>query len=345
MREALEQQRIALLDDFMALAGPAGELAAAVRGIEADPNRASVVITCKNKAPVLPVVLERISKQTRRPDLVVIADDASTDESVDIFLNKCQEFGLAHIVAALPPGDNYRLNTIRNLGFEAALDGLVMLIDGDVVLSPVYIERHIQQHLRHRHIVSMGPRFEYGTGDQGGPINFMWGYGAEQQGLAADGYLPAWQRAHGGLCVPRATWKAIGGFDEGYNGTYGIDDLDFLFRLFLAGVFPICDFEAYCIHIPHDTLFGGGGRDSSGNIAYFCRKYDVPESVLVDPIDFSPLTQRRSNWARDYSDFLKGLKTKKAPHPQATNPNRTSGLITRFFFSGLRAAAMNWLQK
>jgi hypothetical protein len=34
MREALERQRIALLDDFKVLAGLAEELAAAVRGIE-----------------------------------------------------------------------------------------------------------------------------------------------------------------------------------------------------------------------------------------------------------------------------------------------------------------------
>ncbi len=261
----------------------------------------------------------------------MLADDASTDESVDIFLNKCREFSLAHIVTALPPDENYRLNTIRNLGFEAALDGLVILIDGDVVLSPVYIERHLQQHVRHRNIVSMGPRFEYGTGDRAGPVNFMWGYGAEQQGLDADGYLPAWQRGHGGHCVSRALWKAIGGFDEGYNGTYGIDDLDFLFRLFLADVFPICDFEAYCIHIPHDTLFGSGGRDSSGNIAYFCKKYGVPETVLADPIDFSPLTRRRSNWAMVYSEFLKGLRAKKTPRPWATAPSEHVGLITRFF--------------
>jgi glycosyltransferase involved in cell wall biosynthesis len=329
MREALEQQRIALLDDFKPLTPLAAELAGAVRGIETDPNRASVVITCKNKALVLPVVLERIARQTRRADLVVLADDASTDASVEIFEAKCREFGLAHVVAALPPGDNYRLNTIRNLGFEAALDGLVMLIDGDVVLSPIYIERHLQQHVRHRNIVSMGPRFEYGTENRAGPVNFMWGYGAEQQGLDADGYLPAWQRAHGGLCVSRAIWKAIGGFDEGYNGTYGIDDLDFLFRLFLAEVFPICDFEAYCIHIPHDTLFAGG-RDSRGNIAYFCKKYDVAETVLADPIDFSPLAHRRSNWAKDYSEFLRGLKARKASRPRATNPTRHAGLATRF---------------
>lgn len=331
MRAELEQQRLALLRDFKTLADVAAASAAAICGIATCPRSVSIVITCKNKARVLPVVLERIARQTRRPDLVVLADDASTDPSVEIFEKKCREHGLARVVAALPPGENYRLNTIRNLGFEAALDGLVMLIDGDVVLSPVYVERHLQQHIRHRHIVSMGPRFEYGTEDMGGPVNFMWGYGAEQQGLDADGYLPAWQRAHGGLCVSRAIWKAIGGFDEGYNGTYGIDDLDFLFRLFLAEVFPICDFEAYCIHIPHDTQFRGGGRDSNGNIAYFCRKYGVPESVLADPIDFSPLKHRRSNWAKDYSEFLKSTMAKKAPAPWATNTSRTAGLVSRFF--------------
>jgi glycosyltransferase involved in cell wall biosynthesis len=304
MGSAVDEIRRRLLSQYPHLGKVAAYLSSVVDNVIAKIDAASIVVTCKNKSSSLPAVIARIGMQTRRPDMVVLADDASTDNSVELFINDCRRFGLKWDVAALRSGENYRLNTVRNLGFQRCPDSIVMLMDADLVLSPVYVERHLAIHSSSaRPLASVGPRFEYASDACDGPVNFMWGNGAEGQGIERDAYLPAWQRAHGALCVARSVWQAIGGFDEGYNGRYGIEDIDFVFRLFLAGIFARCDFEGYVIHIPHPTTFGNGGRNPDANIEFFCRKFSVPESILADSIDYSPLATRRENWANDFEAF------------------------------------------
>ena len=306
MKATIDTQREQLLQSFPHLWPLSTRMSRNVASIASAKELVTIVITCKNKSSTLPSVLQRIAEQTRRPDMVVLADDASTDRSVGMFIDLCRQHKLPWRLAALPMGGNYRLNTIRNKGFQRSLDGLVMLIDGDLVLSNVYVERHLELHRLHAYpIATMGPRFEYATDERTGPINFMWGCGPEQQGVGPDGFLPAWQRAHGAMCVTKSVWLSLGGFDESYNGKYGIDDIDFLFRLFLAGVYPISNFEAFCIHIPHETGFEGGGRDPRGNIGYFCEKYGVPQTILWDPVDYSPLQMRHKNWSIEFEQFAR----------------------------------------
>jgi glycosyltransferase involved in cell wall biosynthesis len=295
-----------------------------VQGVSFDPGETvSVVIACKNKGDTIELVVDRLARQTRRPDLVVLADDGSDDDSIGRFRAGCERARLEHAIAVLPPGGSYRLNTVRNRGFLRSLDGLVLLIDADMLPSAVYVETHLALHRRaDRPIMSVGPRFEYAFADRSGPVNFMWGNGAEGQALLRDGYVAAWSRGHGAFGVARSLWDAVGRFDEAYNGQYGLDDVDFFFRLFLAGVFARCDFEAYVIHIPHPTHFQAGGRDTSVNRTLFCRKYGVEPSVLADPIDFSRLSRRQRNWAVDYDAFLAGLDLSAPPtqRPKSLDP-------------------------
>ena len=308
MMVPIDEYRRRLLQQHPHLCRVATFLCSAVNNLTPKTDVASIVITCKNKSSSLPSVIARIATQTRRPDVVVLADDASTDNSVELFINECRHYKMNWDIATLPYGGNFRLNTIRNLGFQRSPDSVVMLMDADLILSPSYVERHLAMHSSSNHLlVSLGPRFEYASEARDAPINFMWGNGAEGQGIGREGYLAAWQRGHGAFCVSRSIWQAIGGFDEGYNGRYGIDDLDFMFRLFLAGVFCKSDFEGYVIHIPHPTTFGDGRRDPHANIDLFCRKFGVAESIMADPIDYSPLANRRSNWANDMAAFAAGL--------------------------------------
>src|SRR5437867_4412991 len=197
---SIDEYRRRFLEEQSHLRKVASFLSLAVSNVTPKADVASIVITCKNKSSSLSSVVGRIATQTRRPDLVVLADDASTDNSVERFINDCRHHKLNWDVATLPYGGNFRLNTIRNLGFQRSLDGIVMLMDGDLILSPAYVERHLAMHSSSDHpLVSLGPRFEYASEAQDGPINFMWGTGAEGQGIGREGYLPSWQRGHGAI--------------------------------------------------------------------------------------------------------------------------------------------------
>jgi glycosyltransferase involved in cell wall biosynthesis len=272
----------------------------------------SVVITCRNKARSLGVVMERLGQQECRPDTVILVDDGSDDGSVEVFLEAGARAGLTCRASVLPPGGRFRVNTVRNRGFEMAPEGLVLLLDGDMLVSPVYVRRHLALHRAARApIVSVGPRFEYAFPDGTGPVNFMWGHGAEGQSLGAEPLVPGWAHGHGAFGVRRAVWEAIGRFDPRYDGAYGMDDLDLLFRLFLCGVYQHSDFEAYVIHVPHETIFAGGHRDAALNQRRFCDKFGVPISVMDDVVSVKSLSERVSNWADDYRRFA---DAHRAPH-------------------------------
>src|SRR5215510_3747059 len=118
MMVRIDECRRRLLQEHPHLHKVASFLASAVSNLTPKAEVAAIVITCKNKSSTLSSVVARIATQTRRPDMVVLADDASTDNSVELFINECRRHELNWDIATLPFGGNFRLNTIRNLGFQ-----------------------------------------------------------------------------------------------------------------------------------------------------------------------------------------------------------------------------------
>lgn len=304
MKRYLDFLRSQLLERYVHLKPMAESLERKAASLCIENDNATIVIVCKNQQKTIAKVIDRIAAQTRRPDLVILTDDCSTDDSLATFIQRCKRHDLNWSITSLPPGSPYRLNTIRNRGFSKSLNGLVLLMDADMILSPVYVERHLKLHRESESVImSSGPRFEYASDALAGPVGFMWGLGVEAQAIGTGDYVLSWQRCNGAFCVNRAVWEAYGGFDEAYNGRYGIDDLDLIFQFFLARIYVRSDFEAYVIHIPHLTTFSEGMRDSSENLEYFVKKFNLDPDVLADPIDFSLLRDRSKNWAAEFEKF------------------------------------------
>jgi len=96
--------------------------------------RTSLIITTYNRADALSLVLRSVEGQTVLPKEVIIADDGSTKETQKMILD-FQE--------------NSNLNIIHSWqedkGFRAASnDDYIILIDGDMILHPEFIEDHIK---------------------------------------------------------------------------------------------------------------------------------------------------------------------------------------------------------
>ena len=96
----------------------------------------SVVIPCYNQAHFLPEAIKSALAQTHQPVEVVVVDDGSPDNVVD--------------VVASYPGvrcvrqENRGRSQARNAGFRASRGKYVIFLDADDRLTPNAIESHLR---------------------------------------------------------------------------------------------------------------------------------------------------------------------------------------------------------
>lgn len=103
----------------------------------------SVVVTNHNYAKYLEQCLESIEVQTYAPIEVVVVDDASTDDSLELL----SEFGglmvIEHAQNAGQPAP------CRNEGLAASKGALCLVLDADDWLEPTYIEEAVAEFRKH----------------------------------------------------------------------------------------------------------------------------------------------------------------------------------------------------
>jgi len=243
-----------------------------------------VVLICRNKAQSLPYVIAALARNTQRPDLVALSDDASTDRSPEIFAELCIHYNLPwKTVLHSHDGSGFRLNTLRNDGIEVCEDGLVIILDADHVPARTHIEAHLELHSKYeRGVLSTGPRLEYAYPDCSGPISFMWGHEpVSMLQASAIEPVPTWAAVlASNLGMTKQAIVQLGGFDPIYDGNYGFDDVDFTYRAWKAEIFFAASFEAYVVHIPHPAFHN---RSGDINRQRFKQKFNIdlsyPKSI------------------------------------------------------------------
>lgn len=82
----------------------------------------SVVLTNYNHARFLPAALDALLRQTRRPDELIVIDDASTDDSIAVITPYLDRFAAARLV-----------RNPANLGCVANLNRALGMVRGDLV--------------------------------------------------------------------------------------------------------------------------------------------------------------------------------------------------------------------
>ena len=100
--------------------------------------RVAVVIPNWNGSRWLTGCLDALAAQTRSPDEVIVVDDASQDDSVDV----AARHALAPRVLALPTNGGF--GRAVNEGIRAASTDAVALVNQDVILSKDWLERTVR---------------------------------------------------------------------------------------------------------------------------------------------------------------------------------------------------------
>lgn len=238
----------------------------------------SVIIPNWNGAAHLPTCLDALRAQTFRDFEVIVADNASTDASLDV-LGRYPEVRLLRLER------NFGFAGACNAGIRAARSEIVALLNNDTEADPRWLAEVLAAFVRHPRagiVASKMLLFDrrdilHTAGDlfrtDGTPGNR--GVWQKDEGQFAEG--PVFSANGGSAAYRRAMLDSIGLLDDDFF--YSCEDVDLAWRAQLAGW--------QCVYAPRAVVYhklsaSGGGPTASfhdgRNFIYLLVK-DVPDVV------------------------------------------------------------------
>ncbi len=217
----------------------------------------SVIVPNWNGARFLPDCLNSLRNQTYRNFEVLVVDNASEDESLEIVRRDFPE------VRVLPLDRNYGFAAACNRGAEAANGDVIVLLNNDTETDPAWLEeivKALQEHPEAGAIASKILLFDkrniiHSTGDMMGvdgiPINR--GVWEEDKGQY-DLYQQVFSACGAAAAYRREMWEELGGFDE--DLFMYLEDVDLAWRAQLRGWKTVFAPKAKVYH--HLSATGGG---------------------------------------------------------------------------------------
>ncbi len=210
-------------------------------------TRISLVITTYNNPPFLELVLKSVLMQHTLPGEVVIADDGSTHETKEL-IDRYRELLPVPLVHSWIPDMGFRVAKARNEAIARTKGEYIVLIDGDILLTPHFIADHIRLMQPGRFVTGSRARLnEKATKERCTNMNaciniFSSGLGRRLVLLRIPGAHNL-LIGHKGLRNARschmAFWRAdfiqANGFEEAFEG-WGYEDSEFVQRLYNNGL-------------------------------------------------------------------------------------------------------------
>jgi cellulose synthase/poly-beta-1,6-N-acetylglucosamine synthase-like glycosyltransferase len=111
----------------------------------------SVTIVTRNRAPLLKMALQSLVAQERKPDQVVVVDNASTDETREVALSFADRLRIS-VVSETRVG----IPIARNTAIKHCTGDIVALLDDDCVADRRWLAEIEQPFLRDPHIAAVG---------------------------------------------------------------------------------------------------------------------------------------------------------------------------------------------
>jgi len=195
----------------------------------------SVIIPCFNRAWMIGDAIRSALDQTHPPSEVIVVDDGSTDDSLDV----ARSFGPR--VHSLHQ-ENAGAAAARNTGLAAATGEFVAFLDSDDLWKPVRIERQLELFKTRPHLSVVHSLVEWGEG-------FPPGYGPRAEATAHyPDHDDDWARLFCSavmytscVMVRRSALRRTGGFDA---DLYYWEDMNLWLRAALLGPLGLLKGEA-----------------------------------------------------------------------------------------------------
>ncbi|GGN87101.1 hypothetical protein GCM10010112_69360 [Actinoplanes lobatus] len=255
----------------------------------------SVVVPYRNRADNLRLALAALAEQTLSSgefEVVVGAMEYSTE-----YLDVCREFtGRLDIVSVLSSRP-WQVGHARNQALRQATGDVVVLMDVDMALPPRCLEDLFHHHFAYgQNICVVGQMIDYdnNTGDvtevRALPFEHYrklladletTGPGQQDPRITARHVIPwsfAWTALVAlprPLVVEHRLW-----FDLDFHG-YGVEDLEWAYRVGRTGTPIIMGREFFGVHLPHVRDVAANRRTETPNYRRFLAKWPGPDVELA----------------------------------------------------------------
>lgn len=104
--------------------------------------KTTLLITTYNRPDALEAVLTSVEHQIVKPHQVIVADDGSGQETFNI-VQKFQKKWSIPLIHSWHEDNGFRLAESRNRGLSFVENEYLIMIDGDMILHPYFIQDHI----------------------------------------------------------------------------------------------------------------------------------------------------------------------------------------------------------
>ena len=189
------------------------------------PPQFSVIITCHNQALFIENAVNSALSQSYKAREVIVVDDASSDNSVDIL----KAFG--NSLRLICATENIGANPARNLGTSIAAGDYLVFLDGDDLLSPWALSTYKTVISATQAPIVLSRLFFFEgtqppeTGETPGEITFV-----EYENLIQKDRMH--RASASATVVKRTTFHQVGGWTE---TLFHLDDLDIMMKLGVSG--------------------------------------------------------------------------------------------------------------
>jgi hypothetical protein len=216
---------------------PAGEVVWSVDQLR--PSMVTVVIPLYNYAHTLVETLDSVSAQTLSDLDLIIVDDKSTDDSLQVALrwtsDNAQRFNRIVVIQNI---ENSGLGPTRNAAFSAAETPYILPLDADNLLRPACCQSLLSG------LQSSGVAFAYPVIQEfGGRTGLIGVFPYDPRRLAGGNYIDAM------ALVSKSAWSAVGGYADMRSGW---EDYDFWCALaeiglggYAMGGPPLADYRVH----------------------------------------------------------------------------------------------------
>jgi glycosyltransferase involved in cell wall biosynthesis len=198
----------------------------------------SVIMPVYNGAEFLRRSLEALACSTVKPSEVIVVDDCSTDNSIDV----CRERG----VRVLSTPRNSGPAVARNLAARVATGNVLLFVDADVLVKPETVGQMAALFEKRPEVSAVFGSYD----DEPGEKNFLSQYKNLQHHYVHQISNPEAATFWSGLgAIRREVFLEFGGFDDKKFDTPSIEDIELGFRLRRSGHRIILDRSIQAKHL------------------------------------------------------------------------------------------------
>lgn len=256
----------------------------------------SLVIPYKQRLDNLRIMFEGLAQQTMDRsefEVVVGAMEYSPE-----YVAACRQFSDRIDVVSVLSAREFHIPHARNAAMRQASGEVIVQLDADTLLPPTALGNLYDRHFAAgQNVCVVGQVVGYGNNNDG-DVAFVEarpyrhyrelldelgrpGGPPRDPRFGVDPVIP-WAFAWTGLAaLPAATVREHGlFFDEQFRG-WGVDDLEWGYRIAASGTPVVLCQDVYAIHLPHVRDAGLNRRSAQANWHRFLRKWPGPDVELA----------------------------------------------------------------